>query len=108
MGIKIYTIGVGKEGRVPYPVDDVLFGRRYQYVETNLTSRSSWRSRPPRGTLLPRAEHRDSGQHLPGNRQARAQQDREHRADRLPRAGTLFLLPAALCLLAESSWGISC
>jgi len=28
-GIKIYTIGIGKDGVVPFPVDDPIFGRRY-------------------------------------------------------------------------------
>ena len=28
-GIKIYTIGIGKDGMVPFPVDDPIFGRRY-------------------------------------------------------------------------------
>ncbi|RMG18696.1 MAG: VWA domain-containing protein [Deltaproteobacteria bacterium] len=32
MGVKVYTIMVGKGGKVPYPVDG-LFGKRYQYVE---------------------------------------------------------------------------
>lgn len=36
MHIKVYTIGVGKDGQVPYPVDDMLFGKRYQYVMSNL------------------------------------------------------------------------
>lgn len=30
--IKVYTIGAGKKGRVPYPVNTV-FGRQYDYVE---------------------------------------------------------------------------
>lgn len=33
-GIKIYTIGVGKGGMVPFPVDDPLFGKRY--VQANV------------------------------------------------------------------------
>jgi Ca-activated chloride channel family protein len=33
-GIKIYTIGVGKGGLVPFPVDDPLFGKRY--VQANV------------------------------------------------------------------------
>lgn len=28
-GIKIYTIGIGKSGMVPFPVNDPIFGRRY-------------------------------------------------------------------------------
>jgi Ca-activated chloride channel family protein len=29
LGIKIYTIGAGKKGNAPYPVDDPIFGKRY-------------------------------------------------------------------------------
>ncbi|MFH2054580.1 MAG: VWA domain-containing protein, partial [bacterium] len=36
MGIKIYTIGAGKPGKAPYPVDDPIFGRRYVYLEQEL------------------------------------------------------------------------
>lgn len=36
LGIKIYTIGVGSKGPVPFPVDDPLFGRRYVQVEVDL------------------------------------------------------------------------
>jgi Ca-activated chloride channel family protein len=35
-GIKIYTIGIGTRGTAPYPVDDPVFGRRYQNVEVNI------------------------------------------------------------------------
>lgn len=33
-GIKVYTIGVGRGGMVPFPVDDPLFGKRY--VQANV------------------------------------------------------------------------
>ncbi|MBU9889344.1 MAG: VWA domain-containing protein [Candidatus Omnitrophica bacterium] len=33
-GIKVYTIGVGRGGLVPFPVDDPLFGKRY--VQANV------------------------------------------------------------------------
>jgi Ca-activated chloride channel family protein len=36
LGIKIYTVGVGKEGPVPYPYDHPFFGRQYQMVEIPL------------------------------------------------------------------------
>ncbi|MGQ9678923.1 MAG: VWA domain-containing protein [bacterium] len=36
LGVKIYTIGVGSKGPVPFPVDDPLFGRRYVQVEVDL------------------------------------------------------------------------
>jgi len=35
-GIKIYAIGVGKEGLVPFPVDDPLFGRRYVQAKVDM------------------------------------------------------------------------
>jgi len=34
--IKLYTIGVGSRGTAPYPVDDPIFGRRYQNVSVDL------------------------------------------------------------------------
>jgi len=36
LGIKIYTIGVGSIGKVPYPVDDPIFGKRYVSVDISL------------------------------------------------------------------------
>jgi Ca-activated chloride channel family protein len=35
-GIKVYTIGVGSKGLVPYPVNDPMFGRRYVQVQIAL------------------------------------------------------------------------
>jgi len=35
-GIKIYTIGAGSEGTAPYPVQDPVFGKRYQNVKVNI------------------------------------------------------------------------
>lgn len=35
-GIKIYTVGAGKKGTAPYPVDDPLFGRRVMQVEVDM------------------------------------------------------------------------
>jgi Ca-activated chloride channel family protein len=36
LGIKVYCIGVGSKGPVPYPVDSPIFGRRYAQVEIDL------------------------------------------------------------------------
>ncbi len=36
MNVKIYTVGAGKPGNAPYPVDDPIFGRRYIYVENEI------------------------------------------------------------------------
>jgi len=35
-GIKIYTIGVGGEGRAPFLVNDPIFGQRYVYQDVDL------------------------------------------------------------------------
>ncbi|HUV12605.1 MAG TPA: VWA domain-containing protein [Acidobacteriota bacterium] len=34
--IKVYTIGAGKEGTAPYPVDDPLFGRRQVQIQVDM------------------------------------------------------------------------
>jgi len=34
--IKVYTIGVGKDGMIPYPVDHPIFGRMYQQIQSDL------------------------------------------------------------------------
>lgn len=36
LGVKLYTLGIGSRGTAPYPVDDPLFGRRYQNVQVNI------------------------------------------------------------------------
>ncbi|TVQ67928.1 MAG: VWA domain-containing protein [Balneolaceae bacterium] len=36
LGVKIYSIGIGSRGTAPYPIDDPIFGRRYQNVEVNI------------------------------------------------------------------------
>ncbi|PWN07486.1 vWA domain-containing protein [Rhodohalobacter mucosus] len=34
--IKVYTIGIGSRGTAPYPIDDPIFGRRYQNVPVEI------------------------------------------------------------------------
>jgi len=36
MGVKIYTIGVGRPGNAMYPVDDPIFGKRYIYLPNEI------------------------------------------------------------------------
>jgi len=40
LGIRIYSIGVGKPGPAPYPVDDPIFGRRYVQIENEIDEAS--------------------------------------------------------------------
>ncbi len=35
-GIRIYTMGIGTRGTAPYPIDDPVFGRRYQNVPVHI------------------------------------------------------------------------
>ena len=34
--MKIYSIGIGKEGTAPYPVDHPVLGRRYTQIKTQI------------------------------------------------------------------------
>ena len=36
VGVRVYTVGVGREGFAPYPVDDPLLGPRLTQIETHL------------------------------------------------------------------------
>lgn len=36
LGVRVYSIGIGSRGTAPYPIDDPVFGRRYQNVEVNI------------------------------------------------------------------------
>ncbi len=36
LGVRVYTVAIGREGMVPYPVDDPIFGRRVRQYETKL------------------------------------------------------------------------
>jgi len=36
LGIRVYTVGVGKQGYAPYPVDDPIFGRRTRQIESRI------------------------------------------------------------------------
>ena len=36
MGVRVYTIGVGKPGNAMYPVQDPIFGTRYQYLPNEI------------------------------------------------------------------------
>jgi Ca-activated chloride channel family protein len=36
MGVRVYTVAIGREGMVPYPVNDPIFGRQTRQVETQI------------------------------------------------------------------------
>ncbi|MDP6418730.1 MAG: VWA domain-containing protein [Candidatus Krumholzibacteria bacterium] len=102
LGIRIYTIGMGKEGKVPYPVDDPFFGRRYQYMETNLDEET-----------LREVARLGKGQYFRADREgslaeiyAEIDELEKSEIESIERvdyreAGLLFLLPALLFFLLE-------
>jgi Ca-activated chloride channel family protein len=36
LGVRVYTVAIGREGMVPYPVDDPIFGKRTRPTETKI------------------------------------------------------------------------
>lgn len=36
MGVKVYTIGIGRPGNAMYPIDDPVFGKRYVYLPNEI------------------------------------------------------------------------
>ncbi len=36
LGVRVYTVAIGRQGLVPFPVDDPIFGRRYRQMETEI------------------------------------------------------------------------
>ncbi len=36
LDVRVYTVAIGREGMVPYPVDDPIFGRQTRQVETRI------------------------------------------------------------------------
>ncbi len=102
MGIKIHTIGVGKKGKVPYPVDDVLFGKRYQYVPTNLDEETLREIASLSGGRYYRAQNTEALARIYGeiDKLERTEISSVERVD-YREASTRFLLPVVLLLLAE-------
>jgi Ca-activated chloride channel family protein len=39
-GIKVYTIGIGTGGLVPFPIDDPIFGKRYVRTQINIDEKT--------------------------------------------------------------------
>jgi Ca-activated chloride channel family protein len=58
-GVKVYTIGVGSRGRVPVPVDDPIFGKRYVYQRVDIDERTLKAIADETGGLYFRAENMD-------------------------------------------------
>jgi Ca-activated chloride channel homolog len=59
LDIRVYTIGVGREGQVPFPVDDPFFGTSTQMVESELDEESLRQVAETTGGLYFRATDSD-------------------------------------------------
>ncbi len=102
MDIKIHTIGVGKEGKVPYPIDDMLFGKRYQYVPTNLDEETLREIARISGGRYYRAQNTEALARIYAeiDKLERTEISSTERVD-YQEASTRFLLPVVLLLFAE-------
>ncbi len=59
-GIKVYTVGVGQGGLVPFPVDDPIFGRRYVQARVDIDEPTLKKIAQIGGGLFFRAYDQDS------------------------------------------------
>jgi Ca-activated chloride channel family protein len=59
-GVKVYTVGVGREGVAPFPVNDPVFGRRYVDVEVQIDETSLQKIAGVTGGQYFRAVDKDS------------------------------------------------
>ncbi len=60
LGMKVHTVGVGKEGIAPFPVDDPVFGKRYVEAEVQIDETSLRKIAGLTGGKYFRAVDRDS------------------------------------------------
>lgn len=60
LGIKVYTIGAGSRGMARIPVNDPLFGRRYQNVQVDIDEETLTQTAEMTGGRYFRATDRDS------------------------------------------------
>lgn len=99
-GIRIYAIGMGTRGTAPYPIDDPIFGRRYQNVRVEIDDDMLTHLAEMTGGLYFRAESTEQFERIYKEIDSLEQTVVEEiiytdREDLYP----LFLLPAILCLL---------
>jgi Ca-activated chloride channel homolog len=60
LGVRIYTIGAGTNGKAPYPVDHPLFGQRTQMVEVEIDETTLQAIADSTGGLYFRAQNMES------------------------------------------------
>jgi Ca-activated chloride channel homolog len=102
LDIKVYTIGVGRDGQVPFPVDDPLFGSSTQMVESELDEETLQQIADLTGGLYFRATDTDGLAQIYDriNIMEKSKVEVQVLTQYTERA-VYFLLPALLLLLCE-------
>jgi Ca-activated chloride channel family protein len=103
LGVKIYAVGVGKEGLAPYPVDHPVLGRRTTQIETHIDEE-----------LLTKISQQTGGQYFRAHSSESLERifkviDQLERTElettiftNYHQLASLFLLPALLLLVADA------
>lgn len=102
--VKIYTVGVGREGMVPYPVDHPVLGRRYTEMETQVDEELMTRIAQHTGGQYFRAQDAESLHNIFKVIDELEKTKIETTIyTNYRQLASLLLLPAALLLLAEAA-----
>jgi len=108
LGVRIYTIGAGSKGRVPYPFEDPLGGEVVRYIEVDMDEASLQSIAQTTGGLYFRATDVASleaiYQRIDSLEKTRVATEEyvEYRE-----VGPLFLWPALLLVLLETALGLT-
>ncbi len=102
LGIKIYTIGVGKPGGAMYPIDDPMFGRRYVHMDTEIDEALLKKIADETGGLYFRAKDKEGLKEIYKtiDRLEKTKIETKEYANYTELAG-FFLLPGFILLLLE-------
>lgn len=100
--IKIYTVGVGRGGLVPFPVNDPLFGKRYVQAKVEVDEFSLKRIADISGGLFFRARDPKALSEIYAKiNQLETTEVKVHEYQSYDEVFYLFLIPALLLLLLE-------
>ena len=109
LGVRVYAVAIGREGLVPFPVDDPIFGRRMRQIETHIDEELLRRIADTTGGEMFRATDPEALQHIFATidelEKTRYQTHGQHLvpgADGLVRGARAWLLLLAEALLAAT------
>lgn len=102
-GIKVYTVGVGRGGLVPFPINDPLFGKRYVQAQVDIDEFSLKRIADLTGGVFFRARDPQSLAEIYTQINELEKTDlKVHEYVNYDELFRLFLLPALFLLVLES------